>query len=111
MDGSRVRAFVRHAIGDNTTPITVRVNVFSQRAGSDPSKSVGEPDILVTTSAVPSRSLSPLRVQSTQYERDLPPVKHVGTFGLIYQRRLAQLNGFDDILFLDSLDRISEGST
>ncbi|HTK05822.1 MAG TPA: aminotransferase class IV [Ktedonobacteraceae bacterium] len=110
IDTSRVLAFVRHAIGTTTGPLSVKVNIFLRQAWSIPAKSVGEPDILVTVRAMPDESFSPLRVQSTQYERDLPQVKHVGTFALTYQHRLAQLHGFDDALFTDACGRISEGS-
>ncbi|MFJ8415618.1 aminotransferase class IV [Bacillus paramycoides] len=55
-------------------------------------------------------TLSSLRLQITEFERDIPQVKNVGSFGLIYRGRIARMNGFDDVLFLDSLGRISEGS-
>ena len=98
---------MRHAIDGVTEPLSVRVNIFSR---SDLSKAVVEPDILVTVRAMADEALIPLRVQSTLFERDLPQVKHVGTFGSNYRYRLAQLNGFDDVLFTDSSGRISEGS-
>ena len=50
-------------------------------------------------------------MRTAGYQRDLPQVKHVGTFGLIYQRRLARLAGFDDVLFENRDGQISEGST
>jgi 4-amino-4-deoxychorismate lyase len=108
IDTARVLAFVRHAIDVTTEPLSVRVNVFSR---SGLSKIIVEPDILITVSSMPDEALMPLRVQSTQYERDLPQVKHVGTFGRNYRYRLAQLNGFDDILFTDASGSISEGSS
>ncbi|WP_277931104.1 aminotransferase class IV [Bacillus cereus group sp. BfR-BA-01310] len=55
-------------------------------------------------------TLSSLRLQITEFERDIPQVKNVGSFGQIYRGRIARMNGFDDVLFLDSLGRISEGS-
>jgi branched-subunit amino acid aminotransferase/4-amino-4-deoxychorismate lyase len=38
-------------------------------------------------------------------------VKHVGIFGQVYHRRLAQVAGFDDVVFLDGAGRLSEGAT
>ncbi|MED1569184.1 aminotransferase class IV [Bacillus paramycoides] len=55
-------------------------------------------------------TLSSLRLQITEFERDIPQVKNVGSFGQIYRGGIARMNGFDDVLFLDSLGRISEGS-
>ncbi len=51
-----------------------------------------------------------MRVKSFAYERDVPQVKHVGTFALFHHRRLAQQAGFDDALFVDSDGNVSEGS-
>lgn len=111
IDTSRVLTLMRHALDINTTSLEVRVDVFSRLGGLDPAESIGEPDILVTVRALPSASRSPLRVRSTQYERELPQVKHSGTFGRTYRARLAQAHGFDDVLFVDAAGRISEGST
>jgi branched-subunit amino acid aminotransferase/4-amino-4-deoxychorismate lyase len=38
-------------------------------------------------------------------------VKHVGLFGALCHRRYAQLNGFDDALFVDASSFVSEGAT
>lgn len=112
LDTSRVRAFVRHALDATpaTAPLAVWVEVYSRRLSAVLSGTIEEPDILVTVRIMPSEAPSPLRVKSTQYERDLPHVKHVGTFGLLYEYRRAQLDGFDDALFTDASGRISEGS-
>lgn len=112
LNRSRVLAYVRHAIEgiSATTPLAVRVDVTSRIAATDPTQRIVAPDIVVTVRAAPDESTTPLRVRSTQYERDLPQVKHAGTFGLIYTFRAAQLNGFDDALFTDVSGRISEGT-
>jgi branched-subunit amino acid aminotransferase/4-amino-4-deoxychorismate lyase len=52
-----------------------------------------------------------MTVQSITYKRDLPQVKHVALFGTLQRRRQAQLNGFDDALFMDDMSFISEGPT
>ncbi len=115
LDTSRVRAFVRHALDalDATTTATafaVWVEVYSRPHRSDPSRANGELDILVTVRPMPNDEPTPLRVRSTRYERDLPAVKHTGTFGLNYEYRRALLDGFDDALFADASGRISEGT-
>ena len=48
---------------------------------------------------------------SVRYQRELPALKHVGTFGLFQQRREAMAAGFDDALFLNEEGLVSEGST
>jgi branched-subunit amino acid aminotransferase/4-amino-4-deoxychorismate lyase len=49
-------------------------------------------------------------VRSVRYEREAPHIKHVGTFGLFHQKRLAQAAGFDDALFVDASGAVAEGS-
>ncbi len=41
----------------------------------------------------------------------MPDVKHVGLFGSLQRRRVAQRNGFDDVLFIDADTTISETAT
>ncbi|MGH3514101.1 MAG: aminotransferase class IV, partial [Pseudonocardiaceae bacterium] len=53
----------------------------------------------------------PLRLQSAPHCRELPEVKHVGLFGSLRWRRVAQRNGFDDALFIDTEAAISEAAT
>jgi 4-amino-4-deoxychorismate lyase len=112
LDTSRVRAFVRHALAEitTTTPLAVWVEVYSHPSSTHQPTTTQDPDILVTVRAMPSESPSPLRIRSAQYQRDLPQVKHAGTFGLRYHYRRAQLDGFDDVVFADASGRISEGS-
>jgi branched-subunit amino acid aminotransferase/4-amino-4-deoxychorismate lyase len=110
LDTSRVRAFVRHALDATTARQEALVNVFSRSGNRDPLKHIEELDVLVTVMEAPDVSPGPQRVRSVRYERDLPRVKHVGTFGLNYQYRQAQLDGFDDALFVDAAGRILEGS-
>ncbi|WP_257352055.1 aminotransferase class IV [Pseudalkalibacillus decolorationis] len=91
-------------------PVIIRVNVFSREISLDKLEDTFEPEILVTVMKASIHSLPPLRLQTTEYERDIPEVKNVGGFGRIYRRRLAKMNGFDDVFFIDSMGRISEGS-
>jgi branched-subunit amino acid aminotransferase/4-amino-4-deoxychorismate lyase len=50
-------------------------------------------------------------VQVRPYTRDLPAVKHIALFGALYERRAAQLAGFDDVAFSVDDGFISEGAT
>ncbi len=111
LDSDRVRHLVRHALSDTPRSVVVRVTVF------DPDLQLGhpgadaEPHLLVTTRPAALTPLPALRLQSAQYRREMPDVKHVGLFGSIRHRRIAQRNGFDDVLFIDADATISEAAT
>jgi branched-subunit amino acid aminotransferase/4-amino-4-deoxychorismate lyase len=115
LDTGALRGWLRQAVqraGEGAIAASsLRVQVYSAQfarerpgevAGVDVLISVGPPGIVV-----PAR---PIRVQTQRYQRDLPQVKHIGTFGLLWQRRLAQQSGYDDALFVDAQGRIIEGS-
>ncbi len=111
LDPDRIRHLIRHALADTCRSIVVRVTVFDPtlelgRPGAD-----AEPRVLVTTRAVAQPSLPGLRLQSAGYSRDMPDVKHVGLFGSLRHRRIAQRNGFDDVLFTDADATICEAAT
>jgi branched-subunit amino acid aminotransferase/4-amino-4-deoxychorismate lyase len=110
LDPDHVRHLVRHALAEVNRSV-VRVTVF------DPTLELGHlgadtaPQVLVTTRPAADTPLPALRLQSATYRRDLPDVKHVGLFGSLQRRRIAQRNGFDDVLFLDADATISEAAT
>lgn len=110
LDTERVRELIRRMAPAHGAT-TIRVTVF------DPTTDLGHPDhatdpqILVTHRSAATLPLPPLRVQSSLYVRDAPEVKSLGLFGLLRHRRAAQLNGFDDALFVDGGELISEGGT
>ncbi len=110
LDLQRVRGLARRA-APATGSTTVRVTIF------DPSLDLGhpaaakEPHVLVTSRPAGTLPLPPLRVQSATYVRDVPSVKSVGLFASLHHRRQAQLAGFDDALFVDQDQVITEGGT
>ena len=61
-------------------------------------------------SAPPPPLAESLRLQVQTYVRDAAHLKHTAGFPLIRARRLAQEAGFDDALFADARDLVSEGS-
>ncbi|MDA8369060.1 MAG: aminotransferase class IV [Nocardiopsaceae bacterium] len=111
LDPERVRYLVRRVVADISQPIIVRVTIF------DPTLELGHlgadaiPHILVTTRPAPQGVLPGLRLQSASYRRDMPEVKHVGLFGALRLRRIAQRNGFDDVVFTDANAVLSEVAT
>ena len=109
-DEENVHEYIRQVVG--TTGIhTVRVTIF------DPNLELGTPGkkaethVLVTTREAGNLPLPPLSVQSVSYVREMPAIKHIALFGTLWHRRAAQLNGFNDALFVDGQSVISEGAT
>jgi branched-subunit amino acid aminotransferase/4-amino-4-deoxychorismate lyase len=112
LDRTRVREYIRHEfLKAGRSSLGIRVTIF------DPTLDMGKPSLPATPSVVVSvrptvpAPLPHLRVKSASYTRDLPLVKHIGLFGALAQRRAAQVNGFDDVLFTDQSAFISEGPT
>ena len=111
VDPKRVRQLVRQALADGPSVAVVRVTVFAPDLDLAHPGEGGQPRVLVTTRPAPDVRPGPMRVKSVQYHRDLPGVKHVGLFAQIAHRRTAQLDGFDDALFVDANKVIAEGAT
>ncbi|HZP65227.1 MAG TPA: aminotransferase class IV family protein [Rudaea sp.] len=109
LDPERLRACVRQAIGSDAA-LSVRVNVFSRAFDRELPGAAAEPDILVIVAPAKPRSAAPARLKSFRYGRELPDVKHVGTFPLFHFRARAQQAGFDDALFAGADGRIAEAS-
>lgn len=111
LDTDRVRHYVRHALGEAKQPVTVRVTIY------DPALDLGtiggnaDPHVLVTTRGASLSTPAPWRLQAASYRRELPAVKHIGLFGAMNQRRQAQRDGYDDVLFLNPDGTISEIAT
>jgi branched-subunit amino acid aminotransferase/4-amino-4-deoxychorismate lyase len=96
LDGERVRALVRHALGD-TRDASVRVYVFDAPSG---------PATMVTVKP-PAEMTTPQRLQSARYQRPDAHIKHVATDQGHYRRR-AQRDGFDDAVLVGPDGAVSE---
>ncbi|MER5465830.1 aminotransferase class IV family protein [Streptomyces sp. NPDC002668] len=111
LDPEQVRAYVRQATKDQSGSFIVRVTVFDPAVELGHPAKADNPSVLVTmrpASALPS---PPLRVKAVEYVRDAPAIKHLGLFGALHARRAAQLDGFDDALFVGPDGHVSEGGT
>lgn len=97
LDRSRVKDHLSHAVG-NHPDASVRVTVF------------GDADVLIHVTDPVEPGSRPVRLQSVEYERDLPHLKHNSTLGLIHRARLAERAGYDDALFHDRHGQVSEAS-
>ena len=109
LDRELVREYLRQAIANDPRPRSLRVNVFSRALDRARMSAPAEVDILITVGAPAPAATAPLRLQSFRYQRELPAIKHVGTFPLFHYRRLAQQAGFDDALFITDDGCISDG--
>lgn len=109
LDFAIVREHMRAAVAA-TPDCTLRATVFSR--SFDYRKPAGSfaAEVLISLSPPAPSSERTLRVKSFEFQRPLPHIKHVGTFPLFHYRRHALGQGYDDALFVDAVDRISEGS-
>jgi branched-subunit amino acid aminotransferase/4-amino-4-deoxychorismate lyase len=111
LDPEHVRHLVRRALIDVPMPVIARVTAF------DPSLELGHPgadahpSVLVTTRRAVDVPQPAIRLRSVRYDRDMPEVKHVGLFGALRCRRVAQRDGFDDAVFTDAASNITEVAT
>jgi branched-subunit amino acid aminotransferase/4-amino-4-deoxychorismate lyase len=104
-DEHRVRELVRKALKDETDA-SVRVQFVP---AEDP---LAPPDVLVSVAdPAPGSPAAPLRLRTDPYQRPWPEHKHVATMGQILARRRAVANDFDDAVFVDPANRVTEGST
>ncbi|MFH8385126.1 aminotransferase class IV [Kitasatospora sp. NPDC018058] len=111
LDRAVVRERIRAALPADGGPVIVRVTVYDPALGLERPAAPAAPALLVTTRPAATAEPAPLRARTTVYRRELPEVKHVGLFGLVHRRRLAQLAGYDDALFADEDGRVTEGAT
>jgi branched-subunit amino acid aminotransferase/4-amino-4-deoxychorismate lyase len=110
LDGERVRHLTRRLLPAHGAA-TIRVTVYDPATDLGRPASANDPHLLVNRRPASPLPLPPLTVQSTSFTRDTPEIKSVGLFGAMHQRRRAQLNGYDDALFIDESGHVSEGAT
>lgn len=113
LDIPRVRELARRAARAHTFPCVVRVTVYDPGIDLARPSARSLPQILVTTRPAPSSTVPPppVRLGTRAFVRDAPQVKSTGLFGVLRQRRSAQLDGYDDALFTGADGRVSEGPT
>lgn len=101
LDGDLVRAHLRHALGD-VGDGSVRTTVM---AAAD-----GGVAVVVTVRPPGGTAGRPLAVRSVPHQRPLAHLKQVGGgFGQAYYHRLAEREGFDEILLTGPDGVIAEG--
>lgn len=110
LDIAAVRTYMRNIVGDERGRLSLRINVFSRRVQVERMAEAAPPDVLITLGPPRERQITPVRLKTYRHQRTLAHIKHVGTFDLFHHRRLAQQDGYDDALFVDSTGAVSEGS-
>lgn len=104
-DEHRVRELISKALQDQTDA-SVRVQFVP---AEDP---LAPPDVLVAVSDPRPEDLAiPVRLRTDTFQRPWPAHKHAATMGQVLARRRAVSNGFDDALFVDPANRVTEGSS
>ena len=111
LDADRIRHLIRHALTDVSQPVGIRVTVFDPALEFGHLGADAQPQVLITTRPAAHIPCPALNLQSAVYCRDMPDVKHVGLFGSLQRRRIAQRNNFDDVLFVDADATIAEAAT
>ncbi|MCW2573734.1 MAG: hypothetical protein JWO88_3792 [Frankiales bacterium] len=106
----RVLRAMRHALPASGN-CSMRVTVFTHELRRVFAGEPIEPDLMVSTTPPVDADLSPLRVLPLPYQREMPQVKHLATYGLLRALRAARDAGYDDALFVDASGRVSEGTT
>jgi branched-subunit amino acid aminotransferase/4-amino-4-deoxychorismate lyase len=102
LDVARVRGHIRHAVAD-TPDASVRVNVYWPDRDDSPS-------VLVAVRPPTDPPSTPQRLMSVPYQRPVPHLKHVGSFGQAYYGRLAERLGFHDALLTAPDGTVSEAT-
>ncbi|NJQ17044.1 aminotransferase class IV [Streptomyces bohaiensis] len=116
-DTAAVVRSVRRAVERNRAAVTpgddvvVRVSLIAPEFDVVRPPAAAVPRVLVTVREAPAARLAPLRVRTARYVREMPTVKHSSLLGALHTRRAAQLDGWDDVLFIDREGRVTEGAT
>lgn len=100
LDPRRLAEFVVAAT-EARPDATLRINIF----GGD-----AEEHVMVTAFAPAEHDPAPARFSLVPFERDMPHLKHVGSFGLSLRQRQAVTAGFDGAVFVDRHGRVSEAT-
>ncbi len=107
---ARLRASMRAALTGLAGRHSLRVQLFLETITHRTPEALGEPSVLTIVSPPANPLCDPLRLQTQDYAREAPDLKHNATFGLTRARRTAKAASFDDALFVGPDGLVSEGS-
>ncbi|WP_439473201.1 aminotransferase class IV [Brevundimonas sp.] len=107
---ARMRERMRTAVEGLEGRRSLRVQLFLETITHRTPDALGVPSVLTVAAAPANPLCDPLRLQTQDYAREAPELKHNATFGLTRARRAAKAAGFDDALFVGPDGVVSEGS-
>jgi branched-subunit amino acid aminotransferase/4-amino-4-deoxychorismate lyase len=107
---ARLRERMRMALAGLEGRHSLRVQLFLETITHRTPDAMGEPSVLTVVSAPANPLCDPLRLQTQDYAREAPELKHNATFGLTRARRAAKAASFDDALFVGPNGVVSEGT-
>ncbi|MDQ8030068.1 MAG: aminotransferase class IV [Brevundimonas sp.] len=107
---AKLRERMRAAVAGLDGRHSLRVQLFLETITHRTPDALGEPSVLTVVSAPANPLCDPLRLQTQDYAREAPELKHNATFGLTRARRLAKATSFDDALFVGADGVVSEGT-
>ena len=108
----QMRAWMHDALqAEGAVDASLRVTVFSRQFDFRRPLQPVAVDVLVAVAPAVDLPAIARRLRTVRYQRELPQVKHVGTFALFQHRREALLAGVDDALFVGDDGLVSEGTT
>lgn len=112
LDALQVRAWMCDALrAEGVVDASMRVTVFSRQFDFRRPLQPVAVDVLMAVAPPVDLPAISRRLRTVRYQRELPHVKHVGTFALFQHRREALQAGVDDALFVGDDGHISEGTT
>ncbi|MCC3773869.1 aminotransferase class IV family protein [Streptomyces sp. UNOB3_S3] len=111
LDRERTLDHIRKAADGVTGVAGIRVTVFDPALDLARPSDAKNPHVLVNLRSAGALTPPPLTAKTFPFSRDSAEVKHVGIHAQLKLRRDAQLAGFDDAVFVEPDDRVSEGGT
>lgn len=109
LDDEVVSAHLRQAVAAGPNDVSVTVFVAS-RPGEFEAAETPTLETFVRISDPADPPAGPLSLDITPHMRDLPEIKHVGEVGKTLHLRRARARGFDDALFVDGEQHVSEAT-
>lgn len=112
LDEIRVRDAILAALdAEGLVDASVRVTCYDEHFDfARPLDARGQ-DVLVTVSPARAPVSTPVRLKSVPFLRQNAELKHCGMFSQYMARRAAQMQGYDDAIFVDTMMNVSEGPT
>lgn len=101
---------LRQAVDAGAPSMSLTATIYSTHGEFTAAGMGMQPSILVRTSPPSDGPAGPLRLAIVEHERSLARIKHVGEGAKTYYLHKAVEHGFDDAVFIDRNERLSEAT-